>query len=226
MMKGSAVRATVECHPDPFAEAIRWSVVVGELLQAIGRLRAPRRGDPCFLDVVGDVVLPLAVGEVVQWDDICPGAESDMMAAGVVLTNSRDARSSFRLTKWDAENAEVVPESLIMIPIWDSGTTSPLRSFTYQKAGPGKKVNTGYLLPGVLPGGETALRTWLEAELGSLAMLRVEPVKAKDSQASQAIFARIGRDIGDRTTRPLTGFRETLQAIEDFFAALGEDDDG
>jgi hypothetical protein len=225
MTEGPAVPAAIECHPNPVAEAVRWGISEGELSQAIGRLRGPRRSSPCFLDILSDIVMPITVDEVVDWNAVCPGAEADMLAEGVVLANREDAMKAFGLTKWAADNAETRPESLIGIHIRDSGRVSPIRRFTYRRVGSRGPKSSGHYLPATI-GGPAALKVWLESRLGAPITVTVEPVKAKDSQASQAIFARIGRDIGDRTTRPLTGFRETLQAIEDFFAALGEDDDG
>lgn len=176
MADSAAAPAFVESHPDPFAEAVRRGVTEDELSQAIGRLRAPRRGAACFLDIVGDVVLPVTAHEVVRWDDICPRAEADMMAKGVVLANSRDAMAVFGLTKWDAERAETAPESLIRNHIKQTGAVSPVRGFTYRKAGTRGPASTGYYFPGVLPGGEQALRAWLEDRLGALASLKLDQV--------------------------------------------------
>jgi hypothetical protein len=170
--EGPAIPATVESHPDPFAEAVRWDVTVGELVQAIGRLRAPRRNSPCFLDILSDVVLPITVNEVVEWDSIRPKAEADMMVQGVVLANSRDAKIAFNLTKWDAENAETVPESLIGVLIKKTGTVSPLRRFTYRREDARGPVSNGYFLPAILP--ERELKAWLETKLGPLASLEIE----------------------------------------------------
>ena len=189
MTDGSAVPATVECHPDPFAEAVRWCVTEAELLQAVGRLRPHRRSAPCFLDIVGPVVLPITVDEVVEWGDIKPGAEADMLAQGVVLSNSRDARAAFGLSKRDAEEAETAPTSLIRTPIKEVGAISPLRKFTYRREGTRGPASTGYYLPGVMPGGVTVLRAWLQDRLGCrVAFLTVERVKATPVAA-----AKIGR---------------------------------
>lgn len=193
MTDGSTIPATVESHLDPFAEAVRRGITEDELSQAIGRLRAPRRGAACFLDIVGDVVLPVTAHEVVRWDDICPRAEADMMAKGVVLANSRDAMAVFGLTKWDAEHAETAPESLIRNHIKQTRAVPPVRGFTYRKAGTRGPASIGYYFPGVLPGGEQALRAWLEDRLGTpLASLKIERVQ------SRANFAKIGADTAER----------------------------
>jgi hypothetical protein len=189
MTDGSTVAATVEYHPDPFAEAVRRGVTEDELLQAVGRLRPHRRSGACFLDIVGDVVLPVTVDEVVEWDTIKPGAEADMMAEGVVLTNVADAKKAFGLKDWGARGVGGI---VIGGTHKETTDSSAFRTFRYQKAGSGQKEYEGWYLPGILPGGETALRAWLEAKLGPLAVLTVEWVKARDSAATRAMFARIG----------------------------------
>jgi hypothetical protein len=180
---GSVVATTIDRHPEPIAEALRWRITVGELLQAVGRLRPHRRSEPCWLDIVCDVSLPVTVHEVVRWDNVAPGVTADMAAEGVVLTNSRDAALAFGTTDWGARGVGGFSiESLIR----DSTDSSPVRKFTYQKAGPGQKRYAGYYLPGILPGGVPALRVWLEERLGPLASLEIERAQ------SRAHFARIG----------------------------------
>lgn len=111
---------------------------------------------------------PLPVHEVVRWGDVAPGAEADMAVEGVVLTNSRDAMSAFGFTKHDAEKIGGCLYFSNKKPIENSGTTSPIRTFSYRKVGPRQKRNTGYYLPGVFPGGVSILRAWLEELLGPL----------------------------------------------------------
>jgi hypothetical protein len=181
---GGAVHATASRHPEALAEDCRWQVTEAELLQAVGRLRPHRRAAPCWLDIVCDVPLPLPVHEVVVWS--APGAVADMVAAGVLLTNSRDAMTAFGLSKRAAEEVGGCPQVPKESPIRCLGATSPVRKFGYRKSGPGQKNNEGYFLPHVLKGGEAALREWLEEKLGPLASLDVERGPAT------AVFERIG----------------------------------
>lgn len=216
MTEGPAVAASVECHPDPFAEAVRRGITEDELEQAIGRLRPHRRTAPCFLDLVGDVVLPLTVDEVVEWHAVCSGAEADMMAEGVVLLSKNDAIDAFGVSKREAEEVrEVSPTSLNSIPIRELGLTSPVRRVIYKKAGPGQRPNTGTYLPGILPGGEAALREWLATRLGALASLEVERAPTK------AVFAKIGRE-----TESLLRFEDasTLRSIAAWFDDIERQD--
>lgn len=210
---GSTVAAVVEYHPDPFAEAIRRGVTEDELLQAIGRLRPHRRSGPAFLEIITDVVLPVTVDEVVEWDDIKPGAEADMMAEGLVLANREHAMKVFGLSKWEADNAETRPVCLMGFLFKQTGRVSPLRKFTYRKVGSRGPASTGHYLPAII-GGPAALRDWLVARLGAPINLTVEPVRARDSKAAQALFARIGADVVARTTRPMTSFYSLVKIIE------------
>jgi hypothetical protein len=186
---GSVIATTVDRHPEPIAEALRWRITVGELLQAVGRLRPHRRAEPCWLDVLCDVPLPIPVHGVARWEDAAPGGVADMAAEGVLLTNVQDAMKAFKMTEWDARGVGGFSiESLIR----DSTASSPARRFTCQKAGPGQKRYTGCYLPGVLAGGTAALRVWLEERLGPLASLEVERMP------SRTAFVKIGREAAGR----------------------------
>lgn len=86
-----------ETHPDPTAEAIRWSICEAELIQAIGRGRAVNRTaeTPLSIDLLTDVVLPVTVDEVIEWDALRPTRQDVMAAAGVVLENAADMARCF-----------------------------------------------------------------------------------------------------------------------------------
>lgn len=176
---GSAFAIEVDYHPDPTAEALRWRTSVGELLQAIGRLRPHRRSEPCWLDIVCDVPLPITVHEAVRWGDVAPGAVGAMAAGGVILTNRRDIASAFAglsERQGRSQGGEVGYDSLLR-SYKRSVPNLLLHKFTYRKDGPGQKTNTGYYLPAILPGGVTALRSWMEDRLRvSLASLEFEQV--------------------------------------------------
>ncbi len=97
LASGEAVRVEHERHPDAVAEALRWQITEAGLIQAIGRLRALRRGPdaPAFVDVVNDVPLPLSVGEVVSWDEAKVGAWAEMAPEGVLLESPADIMACF-----------------------------------------------------------------------------------------------------------------------------------
>jgi hypothetical protein len=110
LVDGSIVAKNVERHTHPIAEELRWQVTETGVIQAKGRARALRRKESCWMDILNDVVLPGTVNEAVDWKkDVKPGAEADMAAAGVILTNNRDARKAFGLSKDDAEAVRNCP---------------------------------------------------------------------------------------------------------------------
>jgi putative DNA primase/helicase len=82
---GRGVAVVCDQHSDPLAEALRWQVCEGELVQAMGRDRGvnPTAANPLAIDIVADVVLPLAVDEVVEWTP--PGLEVEMEIEGMWL---------------------------------------------------------------------------------------------------------------------------------------------
>ena len=57
----------MEEHADPIAEAVRWSICEGELIQAMGRGRGVNRtaDTPLEIDLLTDVVLPVTVDALV-----------------------------------------------------------------------------------------------------------------------------------------------------------------
>jgi putative DNA primase/helicase len=77
------VQTETERHPHPVAEAIRWQIREGEVIQAIGRARGVNRteADPVDVLVMGDAVLPFPV-EPVEADDLDPSPAEMMLAAG------------------------------------------------------------------------------------------------------------------------------------------------
>ncbi|MHB0708004.1 DUF7146 domain-containing protein, partial [Roseomonas mucosa] len=94
---GGAALTTAYRHPDPVAEAIRWQVCEGELVQAIGRVRGVNRtaANPATVLVLCSLPLPVAV-EPVSWAELEPTATDCMLAAaGVALENAADAARAF-----------------------------------------------------------------------------------------------------------------------------------
>ena len=88
--KGKAARVGTESHPDPLAEAIRWGICEGELLQAIGRGRGVNRSadNPLQIDILTAIPLPLAVSEAGLFEAFEPGAQQLMSVRGVVVSDT------------------------------------------------------------------------------------------------------------------------------------------
>jgi hypothetical protein len=215
----------MERHPDPIAEALRWLITEGQLIQAIGRLRPHRRDAPCRLDIITDVPLPIVVNEKVQWGDVKPGAVGAMALQGVILTNVSDAQRAFGLKEWVARGVGGFSKG--NLPVRETTESSPVRKFTYQKDGQGQKPCEGFMLPDII-GGQEALRTWLEAKLGPLAAPpQVEMVRVRDllkTEAGRAILAKAWRGSPlNRTTQTVTAmiaqFRRPLMILQEMMEA-------
>ena len=90
MRDGRRIKTIGDAHPDAVAEAVRWLVHEGELLQAIGRGRALNRSPECPLDIdlLVDTELPITVDEVVRWR--MPSLLVETAAEGVMLTSPVD----------------------------------------------------------------------------------------------------------------------------------------
>ena len=95
-----------EVHDDPVAEAIRWSICEGELIQAIGRGRGVNRSaaDPLQIDLLTDIVLPVTVNELLDWQDLVPTRRDIMASRGVVLDNAADMARCFP-DLWESADA-------------------------------------------------------------------------------------------------------------------------
>ena len=98
MADGGAIEAEADRHPDPIAEAIRWQICEGELLQIIGRARGVNRtaADPVDVLVLCDVPLPVPVDGTLSASDLAPSPAELMLAAGgIEFENSADAAAAY-----------------------------------------------------------------------------------------------------------------------------------
>jgi putative DNA primase/helicase len=87
----------MEAHADAIAEAVRWSICEGELIQAMGRGRGVNRtaATPLEIDLLTDVVLPVTVDALVPWSDLRPTRRDLMALTGIVLENAADMAACF-----------------------------------------------------------------------------------------------------------------------------------
>ncbi len=83
---------STEAHADPIAEAVRWSICEGELIQAMGRGRGVNRtaGTVLEIDLLTDVVLPVTVDALAPWSELRPTRRDLMALSGIVLKNAAD----------------------------------------------------------------------------------------------------------------------------------------
>ncbi|MFC3119895.1 toprim domain-containing protein [Jhaorihella thermophila] len=87
----------MEEHADSIAEAVRWTICEGELIQAMGRGRGVNRSaaTPLEIDLLTDVALPVTVDALVPWADLRPTRRNLMALTGIVLENAADMAACF-----------------------------------------------------------------------------------------------------------------------------------
>lgn len=165
-------------HPDPVAEAVRWQIAEGGVLQAIGRARAVNRTteNPVAIEIWNDLVLPHTVEEVVAWDAIPAGYDADMLADGVVLESPSDMAACWPEV-WESDKAAERWRARSTVPQNPIGTTVPQNpmesnyrdwgacAFRYRHPGERQKWRRGWFNPAVSPDP----KAWLEKRLGPLA---------------------------------------------------------
>jgi len=212
---GRPVGMETDAHPDAIAEACRWQICEGELVQAIGRARGVNRtpATPLDIDVLANVCLPLTVDEVAQWSPPSEGVE--MAADGVILNSGSDMAvawpgvwpSADAARKWLSRRAVEMGHT-VTDPYREEdyiGIRHGVRRFRYQRAGRNQKWRTGAYDPAVVPD----VRGWLTNRLGELAgFSHIETA----AQASAALPFRPGvqrpspRRPASHVPRPRPGF--------------------
>ena len=185
-----------EAHADPTAEAIRWSICEGELIQALGRGRGVNRTaeTPLEIDLLTDVVLPVAVHEVLAWDDVRPTDQDIMASTGVELENAADMAKAFP-DLWQSRDAAKKHNQRRGTNCYyrslSNSSLSPSSSVViYRPAGAGQKDRQARFDLALIPDP----RVWLEARLGPLAhfeMLGEEPSSAAPMDPAAEARARL-----------------------------------
>jgi hypothetical protein len=163
---GSGVHVEHFRHPDPLAEALRVQSCEAEIVQAVGRLRLLRRERyaPFFLDLVGDVPLPLTVDAVETWERARPGPLAVMASDGVLLQSPADIMARYKVGRKNARLMASANVALTSIETLHIDVRATFRDTTYKRQGVGRKP-AGALM---LPNGPTSLKEWLEERLGAI----------------------------------------------------------
>jgi putative DNA primase/helicase len=167
---GSVLKVEGDQHPDDVAEAVRWSIVEGGLIQSIGRGRGVNRsaGAPLQVDILTDVVLPLTVIEALTWDDVKPVASDVMMARGAALENSADMAAAFPdlfPSERAANTARQRTDTNAYREASIKANVSVLAAVAYRPAGAGKKLRSAWFDLTMIPNPAA----WLTERLGPLA---------------------------------------------------------
>jgi putative DNA primase/helicase len=195
MADGSQVAVEADCHSDPLAEAVRWQICEGELIQIIGRGRGVRRTaeSPLTVLVMTSVPLPVSLAGVMTWAEMAPTFEDTMLSLeGVALEAAADAFACFpHLCRTaNATKQAFKRQRLGTFPIKKiiyGESTQPLLSATYQKVGAGQRAARLTFDPEVMPVAD--LQAWLEDNLGALAWLKIEGMP--DHPLAEAVFSRV-----------------------------------
>jgi putative DNA primase/helicase len=179
LANGTALAQEADSHPDPVAEAIRWQICEGELLQIVGRGRGVNRTTEEPLDVLllTDRPIPLEIHEAVTWKALMPSPLDMMMSkAGVAMLNAADASRCFK-DLWPTPNAARQAfhrHQCVTNPIKEhsllENVTHCVR-MVYQKAGARQRPAELIYDQAVVDN----LHGWLEHRVGKLARLETSP---------------------------------------------------
>jgi putative DNA primase/helicase len=87
---GGAIIGGTDRHPDPIAEALRWSICEAELIQSIGRGRGVNRTaeTPLNIDLLTHIPLPCAIEEAGPFKNFEPTPFDLMAARGLVVPDT------------------------------------------------------------------------------------------------------------------------------------------
>lgn len=195
-----------EVHDDPTAEAARWSICEGELIQALGRGRGVNRtaDNPLEIDLLTDVVLPVPVDEVLTWDEVRPSRHDMMAAVGVELENAADMAKAFP-ELWPSHDAARQERARSVTfcyyrTLYNSELSHSSSVVAYRPAGAGQKDRQARFDLGLIPDP----RTWLEQRLGPLAHFEVIDGAMPDTTAGVAGGDGVAANASDPNTAGMT----------------------
>jgi putative DNA primase/helicase len=173
---GTALAGEADFHPDPVAEAIRWQICEGELIQIVGRGRAVNRTAETPLDVLvmTDRPIPLEIHEAVTWEALMPSPFDVMMAqGGVALLSPTDAANCYpHIWTTPAAAKMAFTRHRVTNPYKEyplMGNVTHCFRVAYQKVGERQRPAEAIFDPALVDD----LHGWLEDRVGELAWLRV-----------------------------------------------------
>ncbi|MFZ3585084.1 hypothetical protein ACOI1H_23545, partial [Loktanella sp. DJP18] len=114
-------------HPHPMAEAIRWTICEGELLQTVGRGRGVNRtaDRPLQIDILTSVPLPLPIDEAGAFSSFEPTLADMMQARGVEVIDT-SAKGAFDVIAAVLSNFGMTPHAARIA--WNKEQAAPKRS--------------------------------------------------------------------------------------------------
>ena len=191
----------MEEHSDPIAEAVRWCICEGELIQAMGRGRGVNRNaaTPLEIDLLTDVVLPVTVDALVPWSDLRQTRRDLMALTGIVLENAADMADCFP-ELWSTAAAARQDRSRSVTncyyrDLYNSQMSHSSAEVTYRPAGAGHRARIARVDLARIPDPEA----WLTNRLGPLAQLKMRAIAGADAAMTatgdiarlHAVFCRL-----------------------------------
>jgi putative DNA primase/helicase len=205
---GRTAPLSAEAHADPIAEAVRWSICEGELIQAIGRGRGVNRTAETVLeiDLLTDVVLPATVNALVPWSDLRPTRRDLMALTGIVLENAADMAACFS-DLWATADAARQDRSRSVTncyyrDLYNSQMSHSSAEVTYRPTGAGHRSRTARVDLSRIPDPEA----WLTSRLGPLARFDIRPGNVAAQGKPEA-------DSFDALTTRLTASMQAVLAV-------------
>ncbi|MBW6496631.1 MAG: hypothetical protein K0B16_19155, partial [Burkholderiaceae bacterium] len=213
---GRTAPLAAEAHADPIAEAVRWSICEGELIQAMGRGRGVNRSADTVLeiDLLSDVVLPVTVDALVPWSELRPTRRDLMALSGLVLENAADMAACFP-ELWPSADAARQDRSRSVTndyyrDLYNSQMSHSSAEVTYRPAGAGHRARTAHVDLARIPDPEA----WLTNRLGPLAHCDIAaPLGEQDTQHARP------DGLASRLTSSLQAVIATRRAALDALAA-------
>jgi hypothetical protein len=174
--------------PDAVAEAIRWQIAEGQLVQIIGRARGVNRTEdnPVDILVMTNAPLPIPVERLISAADLDPSPADLMMAAGGVSFESPTDAATAYPQLWPTRNAAKKAmekhregilgsnrnkEYLITVRPQDRREAPSHVRVDYQLPGHGKRLSTAWVDPHLVSDPEA----WLTKRLGPLTNFALDP---------------------------------------------------
>ena len=207
----------MEEHGDPIAEAVRWCICEGELIQAMGRGRGVNRtaATPLEIDLLTDVVLPVTVDTLVPWSDLRPTRRDLMALSGIVLENAADMAACFP-ELWATAAAARQDRSRSVTncyyrDLYNSQMSHSSAEVTYRPQGAGHRARTARVDLARIPDPET----WLTNRLGPLASFEMRAIAGAEAEVLDPVDAARLDKLASRLTASMQAVLAARRAALD-----------
>jgi putative DNA primase/helicase len=211
----------MEAHADAIAEAVRWSICEGELIQAMGRGRGVNRtaATPLEIDLLTDVVLPVSVDALVPWSDLRPTRRDLMALTGIVLENAADMAACFP-ELWSTAAAARQDRSRSVTNCYfrdldNSQMSHSSAEVTYRPQGAGHRARSARVDLARIPDPEA----WLTNRLGPLASFEMRAIAGADASVPDPADAARLDTLASRLTDSLQAVLAARRAALDALSA-------